>query len=198
MHVWDKVHLLWGVGSIMALYNYVEGTASAGKPFQVGLHEQDSASQATDTSVQHSSLLAKQSDVGVVIQDWGDVYYFCGSDYYYCRCDFTWNAEGWAKAFILWSFVVTASLGLQKLVIHSGLHGLLPGKLLPALKVSLFEANMLSQYVFADALLFMHGITIASTPGEKLLSLSMHANTLQCTLKQHEQSISGCWCMPKS
>ena len=75
----------------------------------------------------------------MLTQDWGDVYYFCGSDYYYCRCDFTWNAEGWAKAFILWSFVVTASLGLQKLVIHSGLHGLLPGKQLPVLKVSLVQ-----------------------------------------------------------
>ena len=32
---------------------------------------------------------------------------------------------------MLWSFVVTASLGVQKLVIHAGLCGLLPGQILP-------------------------------------------------------------------
>ena len=60
-------------------------------------------------------------------QGWGDVYFFCGSDYRYCRCDFTWNFDGWVKALVIWSFVVTACLGLQKLVIHAGLNGLLPG-----------------------------------------------------------------------
>lgn len=62
------------------------------------------------------------------IQGWSDIYYFCGQDYRYCRCDFTWNLAGWGKALVLWNFVVTASLGLQKLVIHCGLNGLLPGQ----------------------------------------------------------------------
>ena len=62
-------------------------------------------------------------------QGWGDVYFFCGSDYRYCRCDFTWNFDGWVKALVIWSFVVTACLGMQKLVIHIGLNGLLPGEL---------------------------------------------------------------------
>ena len=60
-------------------------------------------------------------------QGWSDIYFFCGSDYRYCTCDFTWNLLGWFKALVLWSFVVTASLGVQKLVIHAGLNGLLPG-----------------------------------------------------------------------
>ncbi|KAA6427331.1 MAG: hypothetical protein FRX49_01996 [Trebouxia sp. A1-2] len=65
---------------------------------------------------------------GDPFEGWGDVYFFCGSDYRYCRCDFTWNFDGWVKALVIWSFVVTACLGLQKLVIHAGLNGLLPGE----------------------------------------------------------------------
>ncbi len=61
-------------------------------------------------------------------QGWGDVYYFCGADMRFCTCDFKWNLAGWRKAFILWNFILTTALGLQKLAIKVGLDGLLPGK----------------------------------------------------------------------
>ena len=35
LHFWDKVHLLWGAGSIAALCNFTHGTALAGDPFEV-------------------------------------------------------------------------------------------------------------------------------------------------------------------
>ena len=62
-------------------------------------------------------------------QDWGDVYYFCGKSLQYCTCNFRWNALGWLKAGILWNFILSAALGLQRLAIQIGLTGLLPGKL---------------------------------------------------------------------
>lgn len=62
-------------------------------------------------------------------QGWGDVYYFCGSKFEYCKCDMRWNHEGWIKAFILWNFVLSVSVGMQKLAIQAGLKGLLPGEL---------------------------------------------------------------------
>lgn len=39
-----------------------------------------------------------------------------------------WNYEGWAKAFVLWNFILSSSVAVQKLIIHIGLIGLLPGK----------------------------------------------------------------------
>ncbi len=60
-------------------------------------------------------------------QGWADVYYFCGRRLQYCTCGFRWNARGWAKAYILWSFVLSSAAGLQRVVIQLGLNGLLPG-----------------------------------------------------------------------
>jgi hypothetical protein len=60
-------------------------------------------------------------------QSWGDVYYFCGPDLRFCTCDFRWNLAGWGKALVLWNFVLSSALGLQKLAIRLGLDGLLPG-----------------------------------------------------------------------
>ena len=56
------------------------------------------------------------------------MYYFCGADMRFCTCDFKWNLAGWRKAFILWNFILTTALGLQKLAIKVGLNGLLPGR----------------------------------------------------------------------
>jgi hypothetical protein len=59
----------------------------------------------------------------------GDVYFFCGPQMQYCTCGFRWNVAGWAKAFILWNFVLSAALGVQRLIIQLGLCGLLPGEI---------------------------------------------------------------------
>ena len=67
------------------------------------------------------------------VQGWGDVYYFCGKDFQYCTCEFRWNFAGYHKAFVLWNFVLTAALALQKLAIHVGLQGLSPGTVLTAM-----------------------------------------------------------------
>ena len=56
------------------------------------------------------------------------VYYFCGSRLQFCTCDFHWNVQGWCKALVLWNFVLTAALGVQRLAILIGLDGLLPGE----------------------------------------------------------------------
>lgn len=56
------------------------------------------------------------------------MYYFCGSQGRYCSCDLRWNLAGWYKAAVLWNFVLTSSLAVQKLVIQEGLKGLLPGQ----------------------------------------------------------------------
>ena len=45
----------------------------------------------------------------------------------YCTCAFRWNLAGWHKALVLWSFVLSAALGVQRLAIQLGLNGLLPG-----------------------------------------------------------------------
>lgn len=37
LHFWDKVHLLWGAGSAVAMCKFTTGTALAGDPFEVGL-----------------------------------------------------------------------------------------------------------------------------------------------------------------
>lgn len=63
-------------------------------------------------------------------QGWGDIYYFCGSHMQYCEPSFNWNLWGWAKAVIMWNFVLSSALGLQKLAIQFGLDGLLPGNVL--------------------------------------------------------------------
>ena len=63
-----------------------------------------------------------------VSQGWGDVYYFCGSNMDFCNCSMQWNYRGWLKAIILWNFVLSASVALQKLIIQAGFKGLLPGQ----------------------------------------------------------------------
>lgn len=59
----------------------------------------------------------------------GDVYFFCGPKMQYCTCNFRWNIAGWYKAFVLWNFVLSTALGVQRLIIQLGLCGLLPGKI---------------------------------------------------------------------
>lgn len=59
----------------------------------------------------------------------GDVYFFCGSRMQYCSCSFRWNLAGWNKALVLWSFVLTTALGVQRLMVQLVLQGLLPGEL---------------------------------------------------------------------
>ncbi|PNW80246.1 hypothetical protein CHLRE_08g383800v5 [Chlamydomonas reinhardtii] len=61
-------------------------------------------------------------------EGWSSVYYFCGSRLQYCGCGFRWNGAGWAKACVLWAFVLSAVLGAQQLLITAGLGGLLPGE----------------------------------------------------------------------
>ncbi len=56
------------------------------------------------------------------------MYYFCGSDLQFCTCNFKWNVAGWIKAGVLWSFVLTSALGVQRMFIQFGLQGLLPGE----------------------------------------------------------------------
>ncbi len=60
-------------------------------------------------------------------QGWGDVYFFCGTAMQYCTCNFRWSLLGWYKAGVLWSFVLSAALGVQRLAMQAGLNGLLPG-----------------------------------------------------------------------
>jgi len=61
-------------------------------------------------------------------QGWGDVYFFCGRKLQYCTCGFRWNLLGWVKATVLWNFVLSSALGLQRFAIQVGLNGLLPGE----------------------------------------------------------------------
>ncbi|KAL4421914.1 hypothetical protein ABPG77_005198 [Micractinium sp. CCAP 211/92] len=61
-------------------------------------------------------------------KSWEDVYFFCGNRYQHCTPDFRWNGSGWQQAFILWNFVLSSALLLQKYVIALGLGGLLPGE----------------------------------------------------------------------
>lgn len=65
----------------------------------------------------------------------GDVYYFCGSRMQYCTCGYRWNLAGWNKAIVLWGYVLTTTLGVQRLLVQLVLQGLLPGEQLqqPAL-----------------------------------------------------------------
>ena len=65
----------------------------------------------------------------LLLQGWGDVYFFCGLQMEYCTCNFKWNLQGYAKGLSLFNFVLSAALVLQKLIIHVGLGGLLPGGL---------------------------------------------------------------------
>lgn len=63
----------------------------------------------------------------VLLQGWGDVYFFCGPEHEYCTCSFRWNLLGWWKAATLWNFSIATAVGLQKLALQLGLGGLLPG-----------------------------------------------------------------------
>ncbi|KXZ41740.1 hypothetical protein GPECTOR_299g810 [Gonium pectorale] len=59
---------------------------------------------------------------------WSSVYFFCGRRLQYCTCNFRWNIRGWAKAIVLWQFVLSATLGAQQFILQAGLGGLLPGE----------------------------------------------------------------------
>ncbi|GFH15954.1 uncharacterized protein HaLaN_12287 [Haematococcus lacustris] len=61
-------------------------------------------------------------------QGWADTFYFCGRELQYCNCNFRWNLMGWYKAYVLWSFMLTWALGVQRIIIQLGLNGLLPGE----------------------------------------------------------------------
>jgi hypothetical protein len=64
----------------------------------------------------------------LLLQSWGDVYFFCGRQYEYCSPAFRWNRKGWAKALVLWNLALSSALAVQKLIIVLGLGGLLPGE----------------------------------------------------------------------
>ncbi|KAJ9531800.1 hypothetical protein QJQ45_021951 [Haematococcus lacustris] len=64
---------------------------------------------------------------GYCVQGWADTFYFCGRELQYCNCNFRWNLMGWYKAYVLWSFMLTWALGVQRIIIQLGLNGLLPG-----------------------------------------------------------------------
>lgn len=79
----------------------------------------------------HLTACCPPMTVHATRQGWASVYWFCGSTekpFEFCTCNFKWNAQGWTKAIILWSFVLTAALGVQRLAIQLGLNGLLPGR----------------------------------------------------------------------
>ncbi|PRW60537.1 hypothetical protein C2E21_1293 [Chlorella sorokiniana] len=61
-------------------------------------------------------------------RSWEDVYFFCGRSYQHCTAGFRWNGGGWLQAFVLWNFVLSSALLLQKFVVALGLGGLLPGE----------------------------------------------------------------------
>jgi hypothetical protein len=46
----------------------------------------------------------------------------------YCKCAYRWNLAGWNKAIVLWGFVLTTALGVQRLLVQLVLQGLLPGE----------------------------------------------------------------------
>lgn len=62
---------------------------------------------------------------------WADIYYFCSSaqePLVYCSCDLSWSWSGYRKFLIIWNFVLSVALGVQKLVVTFLLDGLLPGE----------------------------------------------------------------------
>ncbi|KDD72689.1 hypothetical protein H632_c3020p0, partial [Helicosporidium sp. ATCC 50920] len=61
-------------------------------------------------------------------RSWADVYFFCGRDMSYCTSSYRWNGAGWRKAVVLWNFVLSAALGVQRLLVSLLLGGLLPGE----------------------------------------------------------------------
>lgn len=115
---WDKRQLLWGIGSAVALLAFF----SSDPDFQVGVCR--AASVRMRPCKKHHELYKSL----VTLQGWGDVYFFCGAKMQYCTCRFQWNLAGWHKAAVLWSFVLSAALGAQRLAIQLGLNGLLPGR----------------------------------------------------------------------
>lgn len=62
------------------------------------------------------------------MQGWHSMYYFCGPEFQYCTCTMRWSWSGWVKAAVIWNFVLSSALGLQKLAIQLGLNGMLPGE----------------------------------------------------------------------
>ena len=50
LHFWDKVHLLWGAGSAVAMCKFTSGTALAGDPFEVWLMLTSDASERSRNS----------------------------------------------------------------------------------------------------------------------------------------------------
>lgn len=126
--VWDKRHILWG-------------SVSAGLFLLFLKHDQDFKVQPRfphECTGSHSAIVSWLRVLGWnlpcgaqsmpwLLQGWGDIYYFCGSHMQYCEPSFNWNLWGWGKAVIMWNFVLSSALGLQKLAIQFGLDGLLPG-----------------------------------------------------------------------
>ena len=120
----DKYHLAWGWTSTAAFITFIRIYDPS---FKVG----QSAAPGTKDSKSQFELYRtseRSSKQTVRAQGWGDVYYFCGSQGRYCSCDMRWNLAGWYKAAVLWNFVLTTSLAIQKLLIQEGLKGLLPGQ----------------------------------------------------------------------
>lgn len=100
-----------------------------------------------------------QHEGSYAVQSWGSVYYFCGEGNLYCTCSMRWNAAGWAKACILWSFVLTSALGFQKLCIQVALDGLLAGVVflspsIPSADYRAVKASLTSRSVLTSALGF--------------------------------------------
>ena len=50
MHLWDRLHLLWGVGSIVALYTYAGRLAAEKRPFEVRQHRLQPSFSAVQAS----------------------------------------------------------------------------------------------------------------------------------------------------
>ena len=131
----DKCHLAWGWTSACAFMVFVSVYDPS---FKVRLpwtppHSTHTRIAGWPCSIriltlkpwpQHYRLRAC---CALALQAWGDVYYYCGEQMQYCTCDLRWNLAGWFKAFGLWNFLLSGALAVQKLVIHAGLKGLLPG-----------------------------------------------------------------------
>ncbi|PSC68550.1 E3 ubiquitin-ligase synoviolin [Micractinium conductrix] len=65
---------------------------------------------------------------GHEFRSWEDVYFFCGEEYQHCTASFRWGGSGWVQALVLWNFVLSSAVLLQKGVVALGLGGLLPGE----------------------------------------------------------------------
>lgn len=127
--VWDRRHLLWATASMTFFLDFLYWDPSFQVCRQRRLGTPDAIWLRCIGRLRVTLLVGHLAHVEapLVAQDWGDVYYFCGERFQYCTCDFRWNLQGWGKAAVLWSFILSSVLGLHKLIIQLGLDGLLPG-----------------------------------------------------------------------